>query len=119
MVASRPAEHEARHLPRFPLRLPVWFRMTTETEWHSGTTESISATGASVQTTACLPLHGPIVIVIALPPAGWDSGGCLIGVGEITRAPEPVAATTACSFSIAVTGYRIDHRDDALNLLSS
>jgi hypothetical protein len=93
--------------------------MTTETGWHAGTTESISATGASVQTTECLPLQGPIAIVIALPPVGWDCGGCLVGVGEITREPERLPATTACSFSIAVTEYRIDHRDDALSLLNS
>jgi hypothetical protein len=87
---------------RFELNLPVWYRTADETQWHSGVTEMVSASGAVVRAAARLLPARPVHIVIALPSVA----GCLIGAGRIVRTVETNGQTVA-TFAIAVGHFHI------------
>ena len=102
---------------RFDLCLPVSFRIGNEQQWRTGTTESISATGALIRArqsvgVAAAPADpegksvapsDPIVVAISLPVVP----GCLIGRGRIVRMLAPGAQTDETAFAIMIDRFRI------------
>jgi hypothetical protein len=86
---------------RFDLNLPVWYRATSETEWHVGVTETVSSTGALIRVEESVPATQPVHVVIALPSAA----GCLIGTGRIVRTPE--TDEHPATFAIGVGHFHI------------
>ena len=87
---------------RFDLNLPVWYRVADETQWQSGVTETVSATGASIRVADPVRTRRPIHVVIALPSAA----GCLIGSGRIVRTVE-TDGRPVVTLAIAVGHFHI------------
>jgi len=70
---------------RYPLHLPVRFRLGDETTWHLGQTDNISTSGVVIRTQESVPSTTPVTVVISLPAVGSEPGGCLRGEGHIVR----------------------------------
>ena len=96
---------------RFALRLRVWYRAAGERSWRSGTTQSISASGAIIQPDDRVVPTGPIDVAIPLPAVP----GCLVGRGRIVRSTRERAASARRTFAIAVDRYRIGRSDAVLS----
>jgi hypothetical protein len=88
---------------RFDLNLPVWYRGADEMQWHSGVTETVSASGTSIRAADPMRPAWPvdIVIVIALPSAA----GCLIGRGRLV--PPIDTDGRPVTFAISVGHFHI------------
>ena len=87
---------------RFDLTLPVWYRTTDETQWRTGVTETVSATGALIRAEEPTPPAQPVRVVIALP----SLAGCLIGSGRIVRTIE-VDGESVATFAIDVGHFHL------------
>jgi hypothetical protein len=96
---------------RFDLQLPVSYRSGDEQTWHSGTTESISMSGAIIRAHESIVPADPIDVAIALPFVP----GCLVGRGRVVRTVPSIAQSDEITFVIAVDNYRINHRDAVVN----
>jgi hypothetical protein len=98
----------------------VSYRIGSEQQWRTGTTESISATGALIRTRPDAESAGvaaahagpggksiapsdPIVVAISLPVVP----GCLIGRGRIVRTVAPRASSDEMAFAVMVDHFRI------------
>jgi hypothetical protein len=90
----------------------VWYCVHGERHWHTGTTESISRSGAIIRTREANRPGGRVRVVIELPHEGGASGGCLTGIGQVVRAEED--SCDDASFAIAVKHYRVQRRDHVL-----
>jgi len=73
---SRP--HAAR---QFALRLPVWYRIGDEGRWRLGLTERVSVSEIVIRAGARLAGILPVTLVVSLPFASGDGGGCLVAHG--------------------------------------
>ena len=93
---------------RYSLQLPVRFRTTGETEWHLGTTENVSYSGVAIRASAAPPPSAPVEIEIALPSAGLDSSGCLLGEGRVVRVAGQGVSAGALLFAVTVPEFRIE-----------
>jgi len=94
---------------RFPLHLPVWYRMAGETQWHRSVTQNISCGGAAIHTDEPIPPGTPVTVMISLPSTASEAGGCLTGQGQVVRTIEESRAAFA-GFAVAVKRYRLDRR---------
>jgi hypothetical protein len=103
--------HPTRRARRFALRLEVWYRPIDDAQWRRGTTHSVSATGAVVETSKRCASGDQIIIVIAL-----QSAGCLVGRGRVVSA---LRSGSSVVFSAAVEHFRIEHRDTAMRMVAS
>jgi hypothetical protein len=117
MRPSRKETASGSRARRFDLCLPVSFRIGNEQQWRTGTTESISSTGALIRARqsvgvavarACpegksVAPSDPIVVAISLPVVP----GCLIGRGRIVRMLESGAHTDGTSFAVMVDRFRV------------
>jgi hypothetical protein len=88
----------------------VWYRAADETEWHTGLTRSVSATGALIRADEAGTPSERLIVAIELP----SDGGCLVGHGRIVRVLESSAGAAPATFAVAMTRYRIDRRDAVL-----
>ena len=86
---------------RFDLNLPVWYRSTDETHWHTGVTEIVSSTGALIRAEEPAAPTQQVRVVIELP----SMAGCLIGSGRIV--PPEETHCPAGTFAIAVGHFHI------------
>jgi hypothetical protein len=91
--------------------LPVWYRKPDEHQWHTGTTQSISISGAIIHADEPITPADPIVIAISLPVVP----GCLVGRGRIVRTVANTSETSGNTFIVAVDRYRISRRDVVLS----
>ena len=80
----------------------MWYRSADESQWHTGVTETVSATGALIRVEESVPTAQPVHVVIALPSAA----GCLIGTGRLVQTPEP-DEHPAARFAIGVGKFHI------------
>lgn len=119
MVQGERAEGEPpRRGTRFTLQWPVWYRTAGETEWHSGTTENISFSGALIHAKASTVPVTPVVVVIALPPTLSRPHGCLVGQGRVVRSVAPPSQTEGSAFAVAVTRYQFDRSGHMLDTIT-
>ncbi len=91
----------------------MWYRADGEIRWRAGLTESISAAETVIR--AAHPAAGDtaIAIVISLPPAAAELGGCLVGRGCIKAAPVVRERRRQSTFAVVVSGYRLERADRA------
>jgi len=113
---ERTGSRRSRGTRRFTLRLPVWYRPDGEIRWRAGLTESIS--DAETVITAAHPASAntatAIAIVISLPPAAAELGGCLVGRGCIKKSASAVRTRgRRFTFAVAVTAYRLERAERA------
>jgi hypothetical protein len=106
----RERQADAERAQRFHLSVPVWYRTADETEWHTGTTQNISATGALITSNSQVVPTEPVVIAIELPPLKR----CLVGRGRIVRTVETPTETASATFAVAVKRYRIARHNSVL-----
>lgn len=94
--------------PRFPLRLPVWFRAPDDGGWRESQTENISASGVLVRWCDPLPLDTEVEFRFTLPPSDpAHSGGEVSGRGRVARVvAEPIARADS-GFAIAIEQYNL------------
>lgn len=119
--ASRPDTRRSHHpsrgagtrARRFDLHLPVWYRAADETEWHTGSTQSVSATGALIRADEPAVPSEALTVVIALPSVD----ACLVGHGRIVRSALPPAQADPPTFAVSVSRYRIAHCESVLSLI--
>lgn len=102
---------------RFDLHWPIWYRIASETEWHSGVTENISFSGALIHTKAATVPATPLVVVIALPSAPSRPPSCLVGEGRVVRSITPASQTEGSAFAVAVNSYRFDRSGRLLSTI--
>src|SRR5687767_2034714 len=93
----------------FTLRLPVWYRADGEIRWRAGLTESISDSETVIRASHPAASDARIAIVVSLPPAAAEHGGCLVGRGSL-KAPVVRAGKRRSTFAVAVT-YRLERLD--------
>jgi hypothetical protein len=94
----------------YSMCLPVWFRSESETEWHTGLTRHVSATGALIRADepSALPEH--VIVAIGLPSVA----GCLVGSGRVVRILASTDDVSAATFAVEVSHYRLDRCDAVL-----
>ena len=88
----------------------MWYRTAGETEWHTGLTRSISATGALIRADEAGAPSEDVVVAIELPSVA----SCLVGHGRIVRIVGAPGEDAPATFAVSVTGYRLDRRDAVL-----
>ena len=93
---------------RFDLQWPIWYRMVSETEWHSGMTGNISFSGALIHANGSTVPATPLVVVIALPSTPSRPSSCLVGEGRVVRSITPASQAEGSAFAVAVKGYRFE-----------
>jgi hypothetical protein len=103
---DRPSRSASSRARRFDLSLRVWYRSANETQWHSGKTQCVSATGAVIRADGPVAPSRPVTVVIALPSVA----GCLVGCGRVVRTVETFAQTALSTFAIRVSRYRIQSK---------
>ena len=103
---------------RFVLRWPIWYRMVSETEWHSGMTENISSSGALIHVKASTVPATPVVVVIALPSTSSRPRSCLVGEGRVARSITPASRAEGLAFAVTVNGYRLDRSGRVLSTIT-
>lgn len=107
-----PRERTRSHGPgravRFALHLPVRYRMAGESEWHAGTTENISRSGAAIRGENPIAPARAVEVAILLPSIGSNAGGCLRGEGQVVRSLAPSSQMGGSVFAVAVARYRLD-----------
>ena len=90
---------------RFALRLPVWYRILGDSEWHLGVTINLSTAGAVIEGALPRSAAGTVVVVISFPAAA----GCLAARGRVVR-DETTAADGLGRFTITVPRYHVERR---------
>ena len=103
---------------RFDLHWPIWYRMVTETEWHSGTTENISFSGALIHGKTSTVPATPLVVVIALPSTPSRPRSCLVGEGRVVRRITAAPQAEGSAFAVAVNRYRFDRSGHVLSTIT-
>jgi hypothetical protein len=88
----------------------VWYRTEGETEWHTGLTRSISATGALIRADEAGAPAEDVVVAIELPSVA----SCLVGHGRIVRVVGAPGEDAPATFAVQVKNYRLDRRDAIL-----
>jgi hypothetical protein len=88
----------------------VRYRRANEQEWHTGTTQSISLSGAVILADEALVPAEPVEIAISLPAVP----GCLVGRGHIVRSLSSTSSPQT-TFAVSVERYRIGRLDDVLS----
>lgn len=63
-----------RRAQRFPLRIGLRFRHSTDSQWHEGTTENISSSGVLFRTDHGTALNAPVELKLILPPGNSRDG---------------------------------------------
>ena len=95
----------------YTLCLPVWYRATDETEWHTGLSQKITTTGALIRADEPGTPPSDLIVAIELPSAG----GCLVGYGHVIRLIGGTDDTAPVTFAVQVAAYRLDRRDAVLS----
>jgi hypothetical protein len=94
--------------PRFPLRLPVWFRVADDGRWRESQTENISASGVLVRWCDPLPLDTPVEFRLTLPPNDpAHTGGEVSGRGRVARIVAAPVERAESGFAIAIDQYNL------------
>jgi len=100
--------------PRYPIRIPLRFRASSDAQWREGYTENISRSGVLFRTDQPMPLQTAIEMLLALPMeiAGAGTSATVICRGRVVRTdelrddstgdPRPAVAAT-------IAGYRLAH----------
>jgi len=104
---------------RFDLQWRIWYRMVSETEWHSGMTENISFSGALIHSKASTVPATPVVVVIALPSTPSNPRSCLVGEGRVVRTITPASQAEGSAFAVAVNRYQLDRSGRVLSTITS
>jgi hypothetical protein len=93
---------------RFDLHLHVRFRAAGEAEWHEGTTENVSRSGAMIRAGSAPPTDVPVDVLIVLPRSGAQPSGCLVGHGRVVRNIGTDSSTGETAFAVTVGRYRLE-----------
>jgi hypothetical protein len=110
---ERTGSRRSHGTQRFSLRLPVWYRADGELRWRAGMTESISESETVIRAAHPRAADTAIAVVISLPPAAAELGGCLVGRGCIKATAGRRARRRRSIFAVAVTRYRLERPERA------
>src|SRR5687768_7311556 len=110
--AQRNGRQRSGRAQRFALALPIVFRRLGDAEWHTGTTENLSDSGAVICTDS--PFMPPSIVdfVIALPSTALHTGGCLTGQAEVVRSFTLLAEPHESVFAVRFSECRLERRED-------
>ena len=96
---------------RYPIRIPIRYRVSGELHWHEGRTENISRSGVLFRTEDALAMRTAVEMLLTLPPeiSGSREQATVICRGRVVRIlpehdgePQPALAAT-------IAGYRLAH----------
>jgi hypothetical protein len=91
----------------------VWYRADGEIRWRAGMTESISDSETVIRAAHPSAADTAIAIVISLPPAAAQLGGCLVGRGCVKESAGRRARRRRSTFAVSVTRYRLERLERA------
>lgn len=77
--------HEARSARRFPLRLPVRYRLHGEQTWRRGETENVSGSGILFRGQAAARTGTSLELSVALPALSAEEAPEMICRGVVVR----------------------------------
>jgi len=112
---ERDLKHQAfTRAPRYPLRIPLRYRSSSDGHWRDGHTENISRSGVLFRTDQAMPLQTPIEIVLALPAevGGEGAAATVICRGRIVRTEErrdQASGDARTAVAATIAGYRLAH----------
>src|SRR5882762_11441388 len=100
--------------PRYPLRIQLSYRPSSDLTWREGRTENISRSGVLFRTDHLMPLQTPIEMLLALPAevGGGEDAATVICRGRIVRTELPKGAENddaQPAVAATIAGYRLAH----------
>src|SRR2546423_6539073 len=113
-----PMEHHESMLAgtraiRYPIRMPIRYRLSGELQWREGQTENISRSGVLFRTEHPVAARTAVEMLMTLPPEiSGNDHATVICRGRVVRTepahdgePHPAVAAT-------IAGYRLAHWQD-------
>jgi hypothetical protein len=87
MRAHRAADHSVQvsRAQRFPIQVPIRYRLRGETIWREGTAENVSRTGILFRAEDAPPPSSRVVMMFRLLLESGEPGAEISCLGEITR----------------------------------
>jgi hypothetical protein len=100
--------------PRYPIRIPLRYRASSDPQWREAHTENISRSGVLFRTEHSMPLQTPIEMLLALPVeiGGAGATSTVICRGRIVRTEQARDGSTGdvcLAVAATIAGYRLAH----------
>ena len=111
--ADRAGSPDPARSQRYPLQLPVRFRVRPDAEWDTGYTENLSDSGAIIRAKTQLMPADTVEVMIALPSSSGHTGGCLCGQARVVRSFSLVGDDADAAFAVTFTHYRLERAANA------
>jgi hypothetical protein len=95
---------------RYPIRMPIRYRVSGEFYWHEGRTENISRSGVLFRTEQPLAMRTAVEMLMTLPAE--ISGGnqaTVVCRGRVVRVVPAGAEEPQPAIAATIAGYRLAH----------
>lgn len=89
------------------------FRCTSDAEWHTGSTQNVSESGAIIRASTQLMPSTLVEVIITLPSSAKDAGTCLRGEGRVVRSFSLLSGHHDDVFAVAFTRVRLQRLERA------
>ena len=98
---------------RFPMRIPLAYRATGDSEWLSGTTANISASGVLFVADSILEPGAPVEMRLVFPGRTADvPHGRVMCHGRIVRVQPLASAEGRSALAATIANYRLLKADE-------
>ena len=96
---------------RYPIRMPIRYRVSGELQWREGRTENISRSGVLFRTGDALTMRSAVEMMLTLPPeiSGSRDQATVICRGRIVRTAPAHDGDPQPAFAATIAGYRLAH----------
>jgi hypothetical protein len=106
-MAQRVQEASAR-AERFPIHIPVRYRVPHSPEWFEARTENVSHSGVSFRTEHIFKPTTTLEVRLVLPPTNWDGAHAeVVCKGEVVRVEQTHGAGIPPTLAVAIRKYRL------------
>ncbi len=95
-------------MERFRIETTIHYRMAGESDWHSGTTEDISGSGALVRAEPIARARTAIEMIFVVPVEMVShAGGVVVCTGQVVRTVPAATANGLPGFAASITKYHL------------
>jgi hypothetical protein len=96
---------------RYPIRMPIRYRVSGELQWREGRTENISRSGVLFRTEDTPATRTAIEMLLTLPPeiSGSREQATVICRGRIVRTVAAHDGEPQSAVAATIAGYRLAH----------